>query len=40
MSNVYDIRGVPSLVLVDQNGMIACRQCLRVETILDTLIKR
>jgi peroxiredoxin len=40
VSDVYDIRGVPSLVLVDQNGMIACRQCRNVETVLDALMKK
>jgi peroxiredoxin len=40
VSGVYDIRGVPSLVLIDKSGMIACRQCRNVETLLETMLKR
>jgi peroxiredoxin len=40
VSDVYDIRGVPSLVLIGKDGMIVCRQCRGVETILDTLMKK
>jgi peroxiredoxin len=40
VSGVYDIKGVPSMVLIDRNGMIACRQCSSVETILDATLKK
>jgi len=40
VSGIYDIRGVPSMVLVDQNGNILCRQCLRVEPLIETLLKK
>jgi peroxiredoxin len=40
VSGVYDIRGVPSMVLIDKNGMIACRQCRNVETLLETMLKK
>lgn len=40
VSGIYDIRGVPSMVLVDQNGNILCRQCDRTETILDAILKK
>jgi peroxiredoxin len=40
VSGIYDIRGVPSMVLVDQNGNIICRQCQRVEPLIETLLKK
>jgi peroxiredoxin len=40
VSGVYEIRGVPSLVLVDQKGFILCHQCQQVEPILDTILKK
>jgi peroxiredoxin len=40
VGGIYDIRGVPSMVLVDQNGNILCRQCQRVEPLIETLLKR
>jgi peroxiredoxin len=40
VSGVYDIRGVPSMVLVDQNGNILCRQCQQVEPLIETLLKK
>jgi peroxiredoxin len=40
VSSIYDIRGVPSMVLVDQNGNIVCRQCQRVEPLIETLLKK
>jgi peroxiredoxin len=40
VAGIYDIRGVPSMVLVDQNGNILCRQCQRVEPIIETLLKK
>ena len=40
VSGVYDIRGVPSMVLVDKNGFIVCRQCQRVEPLIDATLKK
>ncbi len=40
VGGIYDIRGVPSMVLVDQNGNILCRQCQRVEPLLETILKK
>ncbi len=39
VSGVYDIRGVPTMILVDKNGMIACRQCRSVDTVLSSMMK-
>jgi peroxiredoxin len=39
VSGVYDVRGVPTMVLVDSNGLIACRQCRTVETLLESMMK-
>ena len=40
VSGIYEVQGVPSMVLVDKNGMIACRQCRNVETLLDAMLKK
>lgn len=40
VSGVYGVRGVPSLILVDKNGMIVCRQCRNVETVLKSILKK
>lgn len=40
VSGIYDIRGVPSMVLIDQNGNILCRQCSRIETLLEAILKK
>jgi peroxiredoxin len=40
VGGIYDIRGVPSMVLVDPNGDILCRQCQRVEPLIETLLKK
>ena len=40
VAGIYDIRGVPSMVLVDPNGNIICRQCQRVEPLIETLLKK
>jgi peroxiredoxin len=40
VSGIYDIRGVPSMVLVDQNGNILCRQCPKIEPLLETILKK
>jgi peroxiredoxin len=40
VGGIYDIRGVPSVVLVDPKGNILCRQCQRVEPIIETLLKK
>lgn len=40
VSGVYEVRGVPTMVLVDRDGMIVCRQCRTVETLLDSMLKQ
>lgn len=40
VSGIYEVRGVPTLVLVDKNGMIVCRQCRTVDTLLKTMMKK
>ena len=40
VSGVYDIRGVPTMVLVDKNGMVACRQCRTVESVLASMMQK
>ena len=40
VGGIYDIRGVPSMVLVDQAGNILCRQCRQVEPLIETLLKK
>jgi len=40
VSSVYNIPGVPTLILVDENGMILCRQCRTVDTLLKSMMKK
>lgn len=40
VSGIYDIRGVPTLILVDKNGIIVCRQCRTVDTLLEGMMKK
>jgi len=40
VSGVYEIRGVPTMVLVDKKGMVACRQCRTVESVLASMMKK
>jgi peroxiredoxin len=40
VAGIYDIRGVPSMVLVDSNGNILCRQCQRVEPLIEAFLKK
>jgi peroxiredoxin len=40
VSGVYDIKGVPSMVLVDPNGNILCRQCQQVEPLIEKILKK
>ncbi len=40
VSGVYEVRGVPTMVLVDKKGLIVCRQCRTVETMLDSIMKK
>jgi peroxiredoxin len=40
VGGIYGIRGVPSMVLVDPNGNILCRQCQRVEPLIEMLLKK
>jgi peroxiredoxin len=39
VSGIYEVRGVPTMVLIDKNGMIVCRQCRNVDTLLKSMIK-
>ncbi len=39
VSGFYEIRGVPSLVLVDRKGFIVCRECTQIEPYLDAVLK-
>jgi peroxiredoxin len=39
VAGIYNIRGVPSVVLVDVNGNISCRECQRVEPLIESLLK-
>ncbi|MBN1828656.1 MAG: TlpA family protein disulfide reductase [Deltaproteobacteria bacterium] len=34
----YKVAGIPTLVLIDQNGKIMCRQCRSVDLMLKTLL--
>jgi peroxiredoxin len=38
VSGMYSIRGVPSLVLVDEKGFILCHQCRQIEPLLDSIL--
>jgi peroxiredoxin len=40
VSGIYEIRGVPSLVLIDQKGYILCHQCQEIEPILNVILKK
>ena len=40
VSGVYEIRGVPTMILVDKNGMIVCRQCRTVDSLLPSIMKQ
>jgi peroxiredoxin len=40
VSGVYNIPGIPTMILVDKNGMIICRQCRTVDTLLESMIKK
>jgi peroxiredoxin len=40
VGGIYDIRGVPSLVLVDRDGSIVCRQCRTVEPLIEAALKK
>ncbi|MEA1971232.1 MAG: TlpA disulfide reductase family protein [Thermodesulfobacteriota bacterium] len=37
-AKAYSIRGVPSLILVDKDGTIVCRQCRSLDTLLENLL--
>ena len=40
VSGVYEVRGVPTLIVVDKNGLIVCRQCRNVDTVLKSIMKK
>jgi peroxiredoxin len=39
VGGIYEIRGVPTSILVDKKGIIVCRQCRDVESLLDSVLK-
>lgn len=40
VSGVFEVRGVPTLILVDKNGLIVCRQCRNVEATIKSIMKK
>lgn len=40
VGGIYDLPGVPVMVLVDKDGNIACRMCQRVEPLIESLLKK
>lgn len=40
VSGIYEVRGVPTLVLVDKNGLIVCSQCRNVEAAIKSIMKK
>lgn len=38
VATAYDVKGVPSLILVDKEGTIVCRQCRSLDMLLETLL--
>jgi hypothetical protein len=39
VSQLYEIVGVPVLILIDGTGKIVCWQCRQLEGILETMLK-
>ncbi len=37
-ATAYEVRGVPSLILIDKDGTIICRQCTSVDAMLGKLL--
>jgi len=35
----YGVQGVPTMVLIDQKGMVVCRRCPSVEPLLDKMLR-
>ncbi len=40
VSGIFEVRGVPTLTLIDKNGTILCNPCRRVEAYLKTLLEK
>ncbi|MDI6776125.1 MAG: TlpA disulfide reductase family protein [Syntrophales bacterium] len=38
VANVYDVRGVPTMILINREGNVVCWQCRSVDTLLKTLL--
>ncbi|MFA4915218.1 MAG: TlpA disulfide reductase family protein [Syntrophales bacterium] len=38
VASSYDVRGVPTMVLIDKEGKVLCWQCRSVDTVLKTLL--
>ena len=39
VADVYGVRGIPTMVLINREGNIVCRQCRSVDTLLETLLR-
>jgi len=39
-ARAYNVMGVPSLILVDKDGTIICKQCRSVDTLLEKLLPK
>lgn len=40
VAGIYDVPGVPLMILVDKNGNIVCRMCRQVEPLIESLLKK
>jgi peroxiredoxin len=40
VSGIYEVRGVPTMILVDKNGLIVCRQCRNVDATIKSMMKK
>ena len=40
VSGIFDVRGVPTLALIDRNGTMVCNPCRRAEAYLKTLMEK
>lgn len=40
VSAAYGVRGVPTLILIDKNGLIVCRQCRNIDSVIKSILKK